>query len=279
MSPDAALAAIKALDTDGSGKVEKNEVEAFAHQQGLSAEQVSAEFKDLDTNGNGELEAEEISRSLAGQPVPVPASFPQTTDGDATGGKSLAPSVESATMAKVESAKVEKVGSATVTTVDSAEKQKDAVASEANASHQEQTHKEQTQEQTQSGTRDLIQETSMLEKAKQQASRAVAEAFASSASSAFSEQKNDDVQAQNLTELARSLRGQAAKIASTAQDEVQAAAAHAAATVLEAQAPKVLEMQQQAANLTVDAEERRKKAREAMDKVTRAQAQMREMVK
>ena len=54
MSPAAATAALRALDTDGSGKVEKNEVEAFARQQGLSAEQVGREFGDLDINGDGE---------------------------------------------------------------------------------------------------------------------------------------------------------------------------------------------------------------------------------
>mmetsp|Transcript_107851 Transcript_107851/g.336366 ORF Transcript_107851/g.336366 Transcript_107851/m.336366 type:complete len:256 (-) Transcript_107851:58-825(-) len=61
---DATADAIQALDTDGSGKVEKNEIEAFARSQGLSAEDVRAEFKSLDTNGNGELEAAEISRTL-----------------------------------------------------------------------------------------------------------------------------------------------------------------------------------------------------------------------
>lgn len=69
---DATADAIQALDTDGSGKVEKAEVEAFARSQGLSADEVSAEFKTLDTNGDGELEANEIHRTLYDDQDPAP---------------------------------------------------------------------------------------------------------------------------------------------------------------------------------------------------------------
>lgn len=64
LSPDAALQAIAALDTDKSGKVEKAEMEAFALSQGLTPEDVRAEFGSLDTNGDGELSADEISNTL-----------------------------------------------------------------------------------------------------------------------------------------------------------------------------------------------------------------------
>jgi len=61
---DATAEAIRALDTDRSGKVEKAEVEAFARSQGLSAEEARAEFRSLDTDGSGELEASEIRNTL-----------------------------------------------------------------------------------------------------------------------------------------------------------------------------------------------------------------------
>lgn len=63
-SSSAALETIKALDTDGSGKVERAEVEAFARSQGLSAEEVEEEFKGLDKNGDGDLEPEELTSTL-----------------------------------------------------------------------------------------------------------------------------------------------------------------------------------------------------------------------
>jgi len=69
---DATAEAIQALDTDGSGKVEREEIAAFARSQGLSADDVREEFKSLDTNGDGELEASEISRTLADEKKPEP---------------------------------------------------------------------------------------------------------------------------------------------------------------------------------------------------------------
>jgi len=64
LGPDATTEAIQALDTDKSGRVERAEVEAFAHTQGLSVQEVQAEFGTLDTNHDGELDATEISRTL-----------------------------------------------------------------------------------------------------------------------------------------------------------------------------------------------------------------------
>jgi len=94
LSPDATAEAIQALDTDKSGRVEKAEVESFAHAQGLSVEEVQAEFGTLDVNHDGELDANEISRTLydkdvnhgavsalnaAVPPLPVPP-LPDRTD-------------------------------------------------------------------------------------------------------------------------------------------------------------------------------------------------------
>ena len=94
LGPDATTEAIQALDTDKSGRVEKAEVEAFAHTQGLSVQEVQAEFGTLDVNHDGELDANEISRTLydkdvnhgavsalnaAVPPLPVPP-LPDRTD-------------------------------------------------------------------------------------------------------------------------------------------------------------------------------------------------------
>jgi len=61
----AAQSMIKALDTDGSGVVEKSEVDAFAKSQGLSAAETAEEFKDLDKNHDGQLDSSEISSTVA----------------------------------------------------------------------------------------------------------------------------------------------------------------------------------------------------------------------
>merc|ERR1719181_86519 len=70
----AAQSMIKALDTDGSGVVEKSEVDAFAKAQGLSAAETAEEFKDLDKNHDGQLDSSEISSTVAqysSTPAPV----------------------------------------------------------------------------------------------------------------------------------------------------------------------------------------------------------------
>merc|ERR1719359_2034061 len=77
----AAQSMIKALDADGSGVVEKAEVDAFAKSQGLSAAETAEEFKDLDKNHDGQLDSSEISSTVAqytSTAAPVPAAKENT---------------------------------------------------------------------------------------------------------------------------------------------------------------------------------------------------------
>jgi len=72
-----AEAALLALDTDHSGKVERREMEAFAVSQGLTLAQVTEEFKSIDTNGDGELEAKEISQMMVEEAKSVTPTAPK----------------------------------------------------------------------------------------------------------------------------------------------------------------------------------------------------------
>lgn len=65
--------ALHALDTNGDGRVTKQEIEVFAQSQGLALADVQNEFKDLDTDGDGELSSTEISSTLS-QPENVAAA-------------------------------------------------------------------------------------------------------------------------------------------------------------------------------------------------------------
>eukprot|EP00747_Dinoflagellata_sp_TGD_P183588 gnl/TRDRNA2_/TRDRNA2_38553_c1_seq1.p1 gnl/TRDRNA2_/TRDRNA2_38553_c1~~gnl/TRDRNA2_/TRDRNA2_38553_c1_seq1.p1 ORF type:complete len:256 (+),score=77.07 gnl/TRDRNA2_/TRDRNA2_38553_c1_seq1:85-852(+) len=57
---------LKALDADGSGKVDRLEIEAFSRSQGLDTQQMINEFKGLDANGDGQLSTVEIDGVLQG---------------------------------------------------------------------------------------------------------------------------------------------------------------------------------------------------------------------
>jgi len=233
-----ALSAIKALDTDGSGKAEKNEVEAFARLQGVSAEQISHEFEELDTNRDGALEADEIGSGLASPPAPAQKpSVPQAAGTDASAQTSSTSVDASPATLKVDPATA-------------------ATAVIGSTSHS-----------VSAAVGHFPQGNVTLNKAIDRASLLVAEAFAGSASASFEHHQADEAQAQNLTILAKSLRDKAALVASTAQEQVQAAAKHAAAAVLEAHAPKVLQMEQQVKDLTADAQQHRQKAKEATAKI------------
>jgi len=65
-SPDASAAArtLQTLDTNHDGKVDPQEVAAFARTQGLDPEAVTKEFASLDKDGDGVLNAEELSVAL-----------------------------------------------------------------------------------------------------------------------------------------------------------------------------------------------------------------------
>lgn len=56
---------IRALDTDGNGRVSLAEIESFAQKNGISAAEIRSDFNDLDSNHDGELDAQEIGGLFA----------------------------------------------------------------------------------------------------------------------------------------------------------------------------------------------------------------------
>lgn len=70
---------VRALDTNGNGKVDKSEIATFAKSQGLSTEEVLADFQELDVNKDGELDSSEISGLLGGEPEVAQADSSSTS--------------------------------------------------------------------------------------------------------------------------------------------------------------------------------------------------------
>lgn len=67
------IEAIRAIDTDGNGRVSLQEIEAFGRTSGLTSQEIRTDFKELDSNGNGELDPEEMTGLLSPSPS-VPAT-------------------------------------------------------------------------------------------------------------------------------------------------------------------------------------------------------------
>jgi hypothetical protein len=263
MSPTAASAALRALDTDGSGKVEKNEVEAFARQQGLSAEQVGKEFGELDVNGDGELEAEEILGIAKAQPQQH--ALPEQQAQSQTQPKNLAQPQQFAQPQAQPQAPPQKQPQQNAQFAEMASPAPAAIAASTSSV---------SSSYPASKAEDLLQ-TATLGEFQMEAGRALTEVFASSANAAFEQQKKVHEQvAQNATALeerARSLRGQAKLLASTAAKEATHAASKAAEKVLAGATMKVRELEQKATNMESIAAAKREQAHQAMVQVATAE--------
>jgi hypothetical protein len=251
----ATMEAIRALDTDHSGKVEKSEVEAFAKSQGLSAAEVRAEFADLDTNGNGELEADEISNTLnQGAPSPEEASTVEVALK-----KPSEPFLDvTATKAKKEQARTAAPAAPTAVKALSAAESHTAPAP--------------------SGLSSLDGHNFNLKAleldAQQHAGKALAEVFARTAARALEEKGEDNAKADKLEQAARALRGQTADLKQRAATETVNAATAAAAAVLKEASAKVKDLEDQAQSAEAEAATRRSQAKEAMDRALKMRSDM-----
>jgi hypothetical protein len=62
------------LDTDRNGRIEPNEIAAFARNQGMDAAAATQEFSSIDTNGDGVLDSAELGRALGTPDTPAAAA-------------------------------------------------------------------------------------------------------------------------------------------------------------------------------------------------------------
>lgn len=254
-APDvtAAQSMIKALDTDGSGVVEKAEVDAFAKSQGLSAAETAEEFKDLDKNHDGQLDSSEISSTVAQYtstpaPVPVAATNPAKTIPAApvpTVQKVPAPPV---TPEKPEKPEVEAAAPATPT----------ASASRETSSTPLATDPEEV-------VKVLVQNTA-------QADRTVAQLFALKASNDLAKRDKDVEEANALEQKAAALRGQAQKVAADAIESAEQAAQKVGRSIMEKALDEAQNLENQATKVEGRAASINAKAKVAMSQAMKAQS-------
>lgn len=277
-STSAALETIKALDTDGSGKVERAEVEAFARSQGLSAEEVQEEFKGLDKNGDGDLEAEELTSTLTGGAD----TSSQSSEKDAN--EQNHKEIEDVGAAKSEADDTSKHDATNKVEMKSydrkeANDQKDAKEHEEAKAEANSTSLHKIKSESTAFANVSAEVADMERDARLQAGRTLAQVFAHEAEEVLAQRSKDEEGAKALEKLAASLRLNATKLVQEAPAKVEQAAMDAAdsaakrtlgqAKILEAQAKKAEE----------EAAEERNAALSAMSSAMKAQNDMTSLVR
>lgn len=238
----AAQDALRALDTNGSGKVELAELEAFAKSQGMSAQEVREEFVELDLDGDGVLGPEEIggvlgsaSEDAAADDAPRKPATVAVREAPAADPKPVAARRAAAPARPAPPAVVAASPPAAGRVVDLAELEREA---------------------------------------QQHAGKALAQIFARKAAMALEAHSGDAKKAAQLEAEAQALRGQTAELKRTAAAQTAQAAREAAAAVYKKADEQVRDLEQRAAAAEREAEQRRDEAKAALDRALRAQAEM-----
>mmetsp|Transcript_115037 Transcript_115037/g.199569 ORF Transcript_115037/g.199569 Transcript_115037/m.199569 type:complete len:310 (-) Transcript_115037:71-1000(-) len=248
---------LKALDTNGDGKVGRQEIEGFAKSQGLSAEEVRADFADLDRNGDGELEASELGASpVESEPSTEPALSAVRT----TGHRANAP----------RAVKSERMHVAT-------KPAHVAPRLEASTSLLEPLP-EQAQESLevipQKGSNKELSVKSMQIDAEHQAGSVLAESFARQAGQLFQQGMQDEQQALYFDNLAKELRSNVSSTLRSANRDTRRAAHEAVAHVAERAIAEVHRLNSESERTEHAARLRASRANEALQRVLKLQSAM-----
>jgi len=237
----AALETIRALDTDGSGKVERAEVEAFAKSQGLSAAEVKAEFADLDKNGNGDLEADELTATL-----------------------------QSSSDANHVQAK-QQMGSAHNTS------QQKLITEHTPNSNYTRSLRNHASKSSGVDVKVNIADLEIKEMEKDaliQARRTLAQVFAEHAQGVLLQRNEDEKGAETLENFARSLRANASRLVTGAAQKTEHAAQRASVLAAEKKLEEAKQLDKSALKAAVEAKKRRREAALAMRSALTAQNEM-----
>lgn len=287
---------IRALDTNGNGKVDRSEISAFAQAQGLADDEVLADFKDLDINHDGALDSSEISGLLEDdsskdaqehqqrisekkveqvkveETVERPSARRQANrDGQnrqANRDGQNSPSEKSATKA----AAVPILQQESVATAEAQDRPSEKFATKVAAEKAPILQQESVAaEEAQKDSEDLSV-SSLSSDAQHEADGALAASLARRAQQLLASSAEDENKASAYSLEAKALRGNATALIRKARSETRQAAKEATERVAQDALEQVQKLQEEAAASASGAEMRRKKAKEAMRRVLDAQA-------
>lgn len=261
---------VRALDTNGNGKVDTAEITTFAKSQGLSSQEVLADFQELDLNKDGELDSTEIGGLLGDT-----GSEAETTQNKQAVEKTVAPQEAVAKpVAPLQSKKVSAANSLAL------RPQKDqdpkVVAGEvlqkipaAPAKNVAVDTASKSQQAPSPIGLDLV---ALKHDVEQQAGNVMAGRLAQRAQVLLARSAADEHKAEGFDAEVRSLRGNATALAQEVNAETRNTAREIASTVAKKSMAQLDKLQAQEQKSEVTAEEHRDQARQAMERVRKAQA-------
>jgi hypothetical protein len=241
---DAKLAdTVRALDTNGNGKVDQSELTAFAKSQGLSSDEVLTDFQELDANHDGALDSSEIG-PLFGASAAEDAS---DTEANAAPAASVAMHAEANN--KLQKAK--------------------SISEKAQASV------EAGKKASQDASNMDIDLDGLQHDTQEQAGGVIASRLAQRAQVLLARSAADEHKALAFDAEVRSLRGNATVLAQSANEQTRQAARAASSAVSEKSLAQLKKLQEDEQKSQIAAEERRDQAKQAMERVREAQASLR----
>jgi len=230
---------VKALDTNGNGKVDVSELTAFAKSQGLSTEEVLTDFKELDVNHDGALDSAEIGPLFGAADGAASSVSPEVVATPAAALAVETPAVKALTK----------------------EASTSGVAAEKKVPRAKNT---------------MGLDLAVLEHdAQEQAGGVIASRLAERAQVLLARSAADERKAESFDTAVRSLRGNATALAQQATQETREAARAASSSVSQKSIAKLTKLQAEERKAEVAADERREQAKQAMERVRKAQASLR----
>lgn len=245
-------AALLALDTDHSGKVERAEIEAFAQSKGLSLEQIKGEFASIDKNGNGELEASEIQTAIAGS--------------------DSSPSVQQAVQQTVQLPETQQT--LQQQTVELPEMVMPARSVQSAAAAVQVQNKPVAMAPDTKAQEPAINTQDLEVTAEMHAEHVVAQLFEQKAASALAAMREDSNRAKTLQKTARALRGQADEVRQGLAQETANAAKTATDAVLDKADKQVKMMESEISLAEQKASQYRELSKDAMNSAIAAQSEI-----
>lgn len=237
---------VRALDVNGNGKVDQNEILEFAKSQGLSKDEVFADFKELDANGDGALDATEIGPLFAAAAEEEATTKPVLTStavaAEPTKAAAASPTSLSSSPSSITTAAAPIPAAATST----------------------------------AGTPEVgIDLIALQRDAARQASNVVAAELAQRAQALIDRSAQDDKSAAKFEAQAQAFRSQAAELAKKVAQEVRLSASAASKSASEKAAPELNKMKDDESKADLAAKAHQEEAKRAMERVHEAQSFLR----